>query len=363
MADELDGTPPAPSVTPSSEPSSTPAAPAAPAASEAAPSPSPSAEPQAESSGTKSKETLLDAVLKVVPATTEKDALADDPETPAAPEPPAEEPKDGQADASPEDDDDSEVAADAASPAIRRKINKLLKQRRELRSELDAAKPMVEIGSQMDQFARQNDLSGDDVANVLKMAAMIRRGDYGAFYQAVAPFVRTAQEYLGIALPKDLRDRVQQGHMTEDAAREFARQRMDTQRLEITRSEDQRRAAQTTLQLTQDQVGRSVTAFEERLAANDPDYKAKQASVRRTAQALLFERGGTIRTVDEAIQITRDAYAEVNAAIRKQRPAPQPTARLPNGNGQSRSARPEPTSLMEAALQGLANARNGTGHP
>jgi hypothetical protein len=364
MADELDSAPSAPSPTPSpSEPSSTPA-PSAPAASEAAPSSTPPSEPTAEPSGKSSKETLLDAVLKVVPATTEDDVLKlpQDAATPESPDKTT--PEDGQAEATgPDDDDDTEPAADAASPIIREKINKLLKQRRELRQEVETLKPAAEIGGQLETFAKTNDLSGDDVVSVLQMAAFLRHGDYESFYKAVAPFVRTAQEYLGLTLPKDLRDRVQQGHMTEETAKEFARQRMDTERLNESRTAEQRQAAQTTLRLTQDQVNRSVTALEGQLAASDPDYRAKAASVRRTAQAILFERGGTIKTVDEALAITREAYAEVNATIRKQRTPPQPTARMPNGNGQSRSARAEPNSLMEAALAGLAAARNGTGHP
>src|SRR5262249_34182013 len=126
--------------------------------------------------------------------------------------------------------DDDEPAPQDAAPAIRKKINKLLKQRRELRHEVEAMRPAAEIGSELEQFAQVNDLSGDDVAATLRMAAMLRAGDYQSFYQAIAPFVRTAQEYLGIVLPKDLAQRVRAGHMTEAAAKDFARQRFDTQR-------------------------------------------------------------------------------------------------------------------------------------
>jgi len=350
MADELDtttssSTESAPSPTPSSAP-----------ATDSAP-PTPPSEPTSEPSGD-SKESLLDAVLKVVPEATEPDVLAD----PAHPEAPTQ-PDDGQAEAESEsDDDDSVPAAEAASPLIRKKINKLLKQRRELRSENAQLKPVAEIGSQLETFAKTNDLSGDDIATALKIAAA-RRAGHQAFYEAIAPYVRESQEYLGIALPQEVRQMVQSGQMTEQMAKEYVRQQMDHQRLQAERSYEQNSFAKQAYQQAQDQVNRSVIAFEQQLAASDPDYKAKQASVLRTAQAMLFERGGTITNVNDAIAITKAAYDEVNATIRKQRPAPQATSRMPNGNGQTHSARAEPGSLMEAALVGLSRSRNGAGHP
>jgi hypothetical protein len=122
---------------------------------------------------------------------------------------------------------------------------------------------------------------------------------------------------------------------------------------------EQQLNSQRALAYTQDQVNRSVSAYEERLAANDPDYKAKATSVKRIAQAMLQERGGTISTVEEALAITKAAYEEANATLRKLQPTPHATGRVPNGNGHSRSARAEPTTLYEAALQGLERSRNG----
>jgi hypothetical protein len=138
---------------------------------------------------------------------------------------------------------------------------------------------------------------------------------------------------------------------------------MDQRRTETVRTAEQQTYAAQAVRQTQDQVTRSVTAYEERSAASDPDYKAKAASVKRVAQAMLLERGGSIQTVDDALSITKAAYDEVNATIRRQQPHPHATARMPNGNGSTQSARPEPKSMMEAALQGLAKSRNGAGYP
>lgn len=343
----------------------------APAASDAAPAPSPApapdvsspspSQPPAETSADagQSKESLLDAVLKVVPATTETDVLLR-PKDDAAPPDAAQPASEDQAETETDDSDDDEAPV-GESPDTRRKVNKLLKQRRELRDELSRISGPAQIGSELETFARTNDLSGEDVAATLRMAAMLRAGDYRSFYQAIAPFVRTAQEYLGIVLPRDLQSRVQQGHMTEDAAKEFARQRYDQQRAEFERSAAEATQGRQAVQYVQDDVRRAVSSFELRLSANDPDYKAKAPAVRRAAQAMLFERGGAIGSVEEALEITRAAYDEVNRQVRSYQPKPQATRPSANGTGQTPSARSSPNSMMEAALAGLENARRTGG--
>src|SRR5262245_48583360 len=205
-----------------------------PAASPSTPSAPSEASPKLDAdTGREAKSELLDAVLKVVPATTEKDVLAEtQADAEPAPEPQAPDGQD-QAEASEpdgEDVPDDEPAAEA-TPAIRKKINKLLKQRRELRhdverltGEVESLRGHAQTGAELEQFARTAQLTGDDVANTLKIAAALRSGDYATFYKMVAPFVRTAQEYLGIVLPNDLAQRVRAGHMTDAAAKDFARQ-------------------------------------------------------------------------------------------------------------------------------------------
>ncbi len=362
MADEAPPTASADSASPS--PSQETAAPSA------SPSPAPST-PATEASpvpsGDQSKSSLLDAVLKVVPATNERDVLAKDDDTSAPPdgtqpEKPDQAEKEGQEtdDGSSEDDDDEQAPQEAA-PVVRKKINKLLKQRRELRNEVAALRPAAEIGSELEQFAITNKLSGEDITGTLRIAAMLRAGDYASFYKTIAPFVRQAQEYLGVVLPKDLSERVRAGHMTETAAKEFARQRFDNQRTQFELKETTQETQVSQVRAVQADVQRAVSNFELRLSASDPDYKAKAPSVRRAAQAMLFERGGTIATVEDALAITKAAYDEVNRQMRSFTPRPNSTPRLPNGGTPPSSARAAPKSLMEAALQGLENARRAGG--
>ena len=81
------------------------------------------------------------------------------------------------------------------------------------------------------------------------------------------------------------------------------------------------------------------------------------------AQAKLQERGGFIHNAEEALAITKEAYDEVNAAIRKLQPAAHATSRMPNGNGQTRQARAEPKSLYGSGDTGTGKTQGTVPRP
>ena len=141
------------------------------------------------------------------------------------------------------------------------------------------------------------------------------------------------------------------------AARELAMTRFNQQRAQEEARANADRASAQQVQYVQSDVQRAVTTFEERLAANDPDYAAKADAIRRTAQALLLERGGKISGVQEALEVVQAAHREVSAQYRRFAPQPRATSPAPNGHSQQPNARPAPKNLMEAALAGLENAR------
>ena len=79
----------------------------------------------------------------------------------------------------------------------------------------------------MTKYLQDNDIGQDDFLLTLELAAAMRRGDFKTFYEGVRPYMQLAEEYLGVQLPQDLQQRVAEGHMTTQAARLFARERMD----------------------------------------------------------------------------------------------------------------------------------------
>jgi hypothetical protein len=305
----------------------------------------------------------MDAVLKVVPKIThEPDVLGRTEGDGGAPKPPGPTADDQAGDQQAEEKDDpatdDEPPPPGATPEmVRKKYAKLLRQRRELRDQVSMMTPDANVGYRLNSFAKENDLSSDDIVLGMSAMAALRRGDYQSFYQQVAPYVRKAQEVLGLVLPQDLGQRVQGGGMTEQAARELAVARFREQQAQEEARQNAARSSAERLAYVQQDVQRAVNTFEERIAAGDPDYRAKADAIRRTAQALLLERGGKISGVQEALDIVQRAHQEVTRQFQKLLPQGRATHPVPNGNSQQPTARAAPRTLMEAALQGLENAR------
>ena len=308
----------------------------------------------------------MDAVLSVVKPTPEPDVLGRPAEGQDGAPKPSEPLVEDQADKPPPEEGKDDGAEDDAVPAeanaaIRKKLNKLVRQKQELSREVAKLTPDANVGSRIAGFAKDNDLAPDDIVLGMNAMAAIRRGDYAEFYRTISPYVRRAQEVLGLVLPEDLGGRVQQGAISEAAARELAVARFQQQRAQEEAQVNAQRASAQRLEFMQTDVQRAVSSFEERIAASDPDYRAKEPAIRRTAQALLHERGGRINSVQEALEIVQQAHSEVTGQFRRVMPGMRATSPLPNGHSQQPNARAAPRNLMEAALQGLENARRSAG--
>jgi len=319
----------------------------------------PSTEATASGKSDESKETLLDAVLKTVNVTEEQTVEG-------------EKSSESSTEVKPEEgdlaeDDESETETEASSEAevpdntpahLKKKLRKLQKESVKYKREAETLKPSAEIGQQLQNFVTANNLSSEDVVFSLDLAAMVARGDYEGFYKIISPLVRHAQEVSGVVLPPDVQQLVEEQQMTPQAAAEYARARFERANYEARarQMEDQQRSHQ--VSQVRNDVERSVTAYEQRLAAQDPDYRAKAPAIRRAAQAMLLERGGRISNPNEAIQITQAAYDEVNKYFRRNQTPIRATAPTPgSANPQTPTARAAPKNLMEAALQGLSKSR------
>src|SRR5215831_18533930 len=214
--------PSGPSSTPSSAPStpSTPPSQSAPGATQAsATTPTPGGKPP--------KPSLMDHVLKAVGGkpTPEPDVLGRPHEGQSGAPTPGPTADDQAGKTQPENKEDDAPTTDDDpltdfSATGRKKVKKLLRERRELRDEVARLQPDANVGNRLSTFAKDNDLSPDDIVMGMNAMAALRRNEYAAFYRQVAPYVRKAQEVLGLVLPDDLGRRVQAGQMPEAAERE-----------------------------------------------------------------------------------------------------------------------------------------------
>jgi len=241
------------------------------------------------------------------------------------------------------------------SRTAQRRIKKLNSQRMKLAGEVQRLKtlePNADAAAKVTDYLRRNDIGQDDFLMGLELMAAMRRGDFVKFYEGVRPYMKLCEEYLGISLPPDLQQQVQQGHMTTQAAAAFSRERMDRAmaqtsavRQQAALHQHQRTSQQEVLA---NQVAAAVNNWEVQVARSDPNYAAKKAAVTNTMWAVVREQGSP-QSPEHGIQIAQEALRRVNEQYRGwAAPQRRPTSRVPSSTGRTAGVAPEPTTLLEA---------------
>jgi hypothetical protein len=248
------------------------------------------------------------------------------------------------------------------SKAAQRRIKKLNSQRQKLSGEVQRLKslePAAVMAGKVEDYLRRNDIGQDDFLMGLELMAAMRRGDFAKFHAGVAPYMKLCEEYLGISLPPDLQQSVQQGHMTTQAAAMYSRERMDKAMAQTNavknqaalQQHQQTSAAQQDQfqrKILADQVATAVNGWEAKVMRSDPYYAAKKAAVQSTMMAIVGEYGPP-RSADNGIQIAQEAYRRVNEQYKTwTQPRRQATSRVPSSTGRTAGVAPEPKTLLEA---------------
>jgi hypothetical protein len=343
-----------------------------PADTSAAPTPSsttsPSVGPDAKLSPSSSekgetRETLLQAVEKALPELKDsEDTLKLGEDTPPSNEPGSEAKKDGEPgepDLS-KDPTEEELARYNQNGAAKR-IRKLLDERLQLREQVKGLDAEAQISRSLKTYLQTHDIAKEDFQLTLDLAAAMRAGNFRQFLEGVGPYVQLATEALGLTLPNDIQQSVARGQMTVDAGAALSRERYARALAEqnATRlSQEQRQfaARHQSADLSRS-VEQAVTAWENQVRTSDPDYGRKEATVRQFLWAVINERGSP-QSPEHAVEIAREAYERATNTLREFAPAPRPTRQTPSSIGRTAAgARPEPKTLMEAALLGLERAQ------
>lgn len=257
--------------------------------------------------------------------------------------------------------DPTEAELGTYKPDTRRRIEQLLAQRNEARQTSERFKADADAFNQFRSYQQAHQLENDDVNLLLATGAALRRGDFKAFLEGVMPYVEVAQQAMGISLPVDLHQQVENGQIPIETAREISINRIQNARLQ-TEANTYREGME--LQ-GQQQLARSiydaVAGWEAQAKSRDPDWALKQDIVERFSQALVMGEGRPT-SPQQAVTMAQRAYEEANRVVARMRPQPSPTRQQPSGVHQSTgngAAAPEPRTLMEAAILGLqrGNAR------
>jgi|GEM_PF-6496525 len=259
--------------------------------------------------------------------------------------------------------DPSKEELAAMTPSARNRVGQLLTQRKGLRDEVTALQPDATNFRALQGYMAKNQISEPNLIELLEFGGDLASGDPARLQRVadrIIPILRMAQEANGQIVPQDLLGRVDSGEMTEEVAR-------DTARLRHERNLATQQAAQATAQVqtnvtaqAQASMHQAVVNWHTQAAQSDPDMDLKVDAMRRTAQAIVAERGQP-KTPQQAVEYAKAAYDEATAMLRRMQPQKAATRPTPNGQASvNRSGvKPAPTSLQDAIGRAFDNATRG----
>lgn len=272
---------------------------------------------------------------------------------------PGEEQPPGPNDADLPEPTEAELAA--APKGLRRRFQQVKAQNQRLKETVASVQPSAQQFEKLQTFMQSNELDARSAANALRIAALVQgaingRVDPTSVVQELTHWADQLKGLTGDRLPVDVQQRLDDGSIDENTAKELARLRaqhgVQQRRTEL----DQQTLTTQATQATANHIYSALQAWEQSVRARDPDYARKAKLVETTAKSLRLERygAGMPPTVEVAQALAQEAYDIVTRELAAALP-PQTTVRAPlNGATSSKSTvRTEPKTSLEAAMQGL----------
>lgn len=219
----------------------------------------------------------------------------------------------------------------------------------ELQQEVDRLTPAAKNFASIEQFMQVNGLETKEVLDLFKLGAMVKN-DPDAALTALYPILTDLRNRTGHNLPQDLATQVEEGRMTEEAARELSVARARTARLESDRQAQQEREQ---AQRAEDQETDQRNAFQkatqewvDQVKTKDPDFGRKEQLIAdRTVRLLTAE--GRPKTPEAALEMVKRAYKEVSDELRSALPPKQERKREATGTTTT-DATPIPQTMKDA---------------
>lgn len=217
-----------------------------------------------------------------------------------------------------------------------------------------------DLGQTIDATARlrQAGVSKEELSDGLNIIAL-SKSDPGKALELIRPYVQTWMQQAGVSLSEELKQKVDDGYLTEADAREISRLRAERERhaAEIS-ARDQAERARSHAQLHQ-HLGSTLQAWFDKWGQSDADAtnEHKRKEVSRRLLMALRDHGSAGGALDAASvhRICDQQLAEVNALIKAvNRTPPRSHAPAPRGGGSNVPlTAPRPKDSMDALMRGL----------
>ena len=230
------------------------------------------------------------------------------------------------------------------------RFRKLVAEKNELKETAERLQNDSEQYAKITDFIDKNNLTAKDSVEGFKIMAAIRNNPELA-YKMLGHHLGNVSRVTGRSLPKDIKAKLDDGFLDEDAAKELSQTRAKLAREQNLRKADHARGIKQQSINQSEMLSSALQTWGETTLAKDVDFSLKQPEFNDRVVALVNERGQP-QTQAEVLSLVEDAYETVNERFKAR--LPQPSA-MKTTTGGKLSGTPvvEPVSLRDAITQSL----------
>ena len=257
------------------------------------------------------------------------------------------EPADPKAD---QEKQDREIDNDPSLPEkTRKRIRTLLDKEKAARREAEGYKADAERYQGLTRQLQAHGVPAEEARDAL-MVACLSRTDPRRAWEIARPFVQQLLIAAGEVLPQDLKERVEKGELTVDAANELAREQAKSRSLETQREINQRQQEEREHNALVTSLKKTASDWQADREAKDPNFEAKKLAIFKELKWLQSQEEEA-RTPEAVRDQLERAYKAVNAEFVLNRAATRPNTPTV-GDATRRPAKPASTSSTRQPANG-----------
>lgn len=197
----------------------------------------------------------------------------------------------------------------------KKRIGSLVSENRVLSARVADMEPKAKTTQEIADFMHSSGISHEEFADGLQIMRL-RKTDPAKAYEALKPIFNELSAYVGDMLPADLQEDVEDGRITQEAARQLVSERNQRVLLQDQLAAQQQRErdfyAASQQKAQQNEVLSALTELEEFWKRTDPDYKIKERYLQKQL-AYDFQTKGVPQGKEAALQFVKESKKSVDA--------------------------------------------------
>lgn len=250
-------------------------------------------------------------------------------------------------------DEFTEEELKSLNEKTQKRIRNLTSKLENAHAQVEDYKPHAESYRKIDGFMQQYGITPEESAEAFTIMALVKT-DPSQALQRMQQHINTISGYVGETLPDDLKQRVEDGTLSEEDAKELSKARatakLERERREATEKATEKATEERTAQNKQQELATSLDNWQANISKTDPDYQKKHGFLKTQLQALIGELG-TPENAEEMVRYANIAYGMVNEqlgqVVSKAPEKKKEKRSLQSRNASGPSPKPKPETTLD----------------